>query len=177
MNDLLTGRDDRRGDAESWAIFSEDHRYRYVLGRTINAGVDDPKSVAFIGLNPSTADEKHDDPTIRRCKGYAKRWGYDRLIMLNLFAYRATDPADMKAASDPVGEANNVYLGWYARAASRAVCAWGVPGAYLNRGAKVAKMLHGEAVLFALRLTKCGQPSHPLYLPSDLNPFTWEPSL
>ena len=89
------------------AVFSPCRTYRYALSRVWAA---DKPYALFIGLNPSTADETLDDPTIRRCIDFAKRWGYGGLVMANLFAYRATNPSEMKAATDPVGVANDEWL-------------------------------------------------------------------
>ena len=121
----------------------------------------------FVGLNPSTADETMDDPTVRRCINFAKAWGYGALCMTNIFAFRATDPADMKAAIDPVGPDNDKTLLEMARSAGVVIAAWGVHGAYLERSAKVHHML---GPLHCLALTKEGHPGHPLYLPKDLMP-------
>jgi hypothetical protein len=149
--------------------FSPDRVYRYVLWR-VWANHASPRYCAFIGLNPSTADETTDDPTIRRCIGFAKAWGYDALAMLNLFAYRATYPADMKAESDPVGDDNDVWLARIAAEAGVVIAAWGNHGAHLNRAAAVRVLLPN---LHCLRLTKAGQPEHPLYLPAALEPMDW----
>lgn len=160
----------RKGDDRNAAWFSPCGRYRYLLMRTWNYWQQDTRSVAFLGLNPSTADENVDDPTIRRCIGYAKAWGYDRLAMLNLFALRATDPKEMLASDDPIGPSNNVFLGQYARWSDLVVCCWGNHGSHLGRADEVVEMLRDEASLTALRVTGAGQPSHPLYLPKTLRP-------
>ena len=89
-------------------IFSPCRRYRYTLWRAWD--MFNPGYVMFIGLNPSTADEVQDDPTIRRCIGYAKEWGYGAFCMTNIFAFRATDPRVMKAQADPVGPENDKWL-------------------------------------------------------------------
>jgi hypothetical protein len=125
----------------------------------------------FIGLNPSTADETNDDPTVRRCINYAAGWGYRALIMTNIFAFRATDPYDMMMAEDPGGEDNDIWLKRAANEANMVVAAWGTHGAYQARGAAVSKMLNP---LHVLRLTKDGHPAHPLYLPKTLTPVPWE---
>lgn len=94
------------GFSESGAIFSADRLYRYTLTRRW----DGRPMMAWIGLNPSTADETEDDPTIRRCTGFAKAWGYGGMVMLNLFAYRATDPKEMMCTAlirDPIGNPRN----------------------------------------------------------------------
>lgn len=122
----------------------------------------------FIGLNPSTADETQDDPTIRRCIAFAKAWGYAALCMTNLFAFRATDPKDMMAATDPVGEDNDAHLLAMAEKAGVIVAAWGVNGTYKGRDAKVRKLI---PMLHCLSLTKHNHPAHPLYLPKTLTPM------
>lgn len=122
----------------------------------------------FVGLNPSTADEKNDDPTVRRCINYAKDWGFSGMFMMNIFAFRATDPRVMKAEPEPIGEENDHYLNLVAKNAGVIVAAWGVHGAHNDRGNQVKAML-GEK-LQCLRLTKDGYPAHPLYLPKNLRP-------
>lgn len=162
--------------ANSSASFSPCRRYRYTLTRVLR-----PKSlvpcIAFIGLNPSTADEHSDDPTIRRCWKFAERWGFAEMIMLNLFAYRATDPGEMKASADPVGDANDAAI---VRIASnpdvtRIVVAWGVHGVHRGRGAKVLASLSAVAgpKLHCLGRTKDGHPRHPLYLSNDVQLEGW----
>ena len=151
----------RRSDA----TFSPCRQYRYSLWRHWG----DPVGgyAMFVGLNPSTADETMDDPTIRRCIGFAKAWGYAGLCMTNLFAFRATQPADMKAAADPIGPDNNQTLLRMAQGAGVIVAAWGVDGAHLGRGDVVRGMLPN---LHFLKLTQAGHPSHPLYLLKTLTP-------
>jgi len=125
----------------------------------------------FIGLNPSTADEKKDDPTIRRCIGYARDWGYAGLCMMNLFAFRSTLVKKMKAADDPVGPENDHTLIVMAKAAEIIIACWGIHGAYMGRGEQVRKLI---PQLHYLQLTKEGFPGHPLYLPKGLKPILWE---
>jgi len=125
----------------------------------------------FIGLNPSTADETTDDPTIRRCIGYARDWGYAGLSMLNLFAFRATSPEDMKAAEDPVGPDNDCALTDMAEFAEVIIAAWGAHGTHLGRDKKVRKIIPN---LHYLKMTKGGFPCHPLYLPKGLKPILWK---
>ena len=154
------------------AVFSPCRRYRYALWRDLEPlGWQSPFYVMFIGLNPSTADEVQDDPTIRRCKAFAKSWGYANMCMTNLFAFRATLPQDMKAAADPVGDKNDDTLLDLSRNAAVIVAAWGVDGAYRGRGEFVRRMLPG---LHYLALTKDGHPGHPLYLKKSLTPQRWE---
>ena len=125
----------------------------------------------FIGLNPSTADETQDDPTVRRCIRYAQSWGYSALYMTNIFSFRATDPHVMKRFDDPVGPDNNVTLIRLAEHAGIVVAAWGVHGEHMRRGDTVRRFLLHD--LHVLKLTKGGHPCHPLYLKADLKPVPW----
>lgn len=154
---------------KSAAVLSPCRTFRYSLTREWGSG----PAVLFVGLNPSTADEATDDPTIRRCIGFARAWGFGRLEMANLFAFRATDPSDMRAASDPVGPDNDRHLRELATACQMAVAAWGASGTFRSRDVQVRVMLPR---LHYLRLTKAGHPGHPLYLPAHLRPTPWMPS-
>lgn len=147
------------------AIFSPCRCYRYVLWRDWGSDVLLPGkgTVMVIGLNPSTADEVQDDPTVRRCINFAKSWGYDRLCMTNIFGYRATDPQVMKAVEEPIGEENNRHLVQLASEAAIIIAAWGVHGEYRNRGKEVCELLQD---LHCLGVTKHGHPRHPLYISS-----------
>jgi hypothetical protein len=146
--------------------FSPCRTYRYVLWRQWD--VTNHAYAMFIGLNPSTADEVNDDPTIRRCAGYARRWGYGALCVANLFAYRTPHPKVMKAYPDPVGADNDVWLVRLANGAGVVVAAWGVDGTHLRRDRVITRLLAGK--LSCLRLTKDGHPWHPLYLRKTLEP-------
>lgn len=154
---------------KSGAIFSPCRTWRYVLWREW-----DPEraKVMFIGLNPSTADEVKNDPTVTRCINYAKAWGYGGIYMMNIFAFRATDPRDMKAAPDPVGPENNHFL-WKtaAKAGLPLIAAWGTHGTFQNREHQVLELLKREFPIYCLGKTKDGHPKHPLYLKKDLNPI------
>ena len=150
----------------STATLSPCRTYRYSLTREWGSGL----AVLFVGLNPSTADETLDDPTIRRCISFARDWGYARLHMANLFAFRATDPRDMKNASDPVGPENDKHLLTLANDSALTVAAWGVHGTFGGRHNAVREMLPR---LHYLRFTKDGHPGHPLYLPGTLKPVAW----
>lgn len=122
----------------------------------------------FVCLNPSTADDEQDDPTVRRCIAYSKAWGYSSYVMTNLFAIRATDPRVMLAAEDPIGPENDRYLIETARQAAVVVAAWGKHGAHRDRATAVQSMLPG---LHYLKLNGDGSPAHPLYLPKKLTPI------
>lgn len=148
------------------ALFSPDRQHRYKLWRIWDK---DEGMCAFIGLNPSTADEIENDPTVRRCMTYARDWGFGGLMMLNIFAFRATDPKVMKAAVDPVGPANDKHLLAEARWCQQVVAGWGTHGAFRDRHDRVLRLLdHSEVDLHCLGKTKDGYPKHPLYLRRDL---------
>ena len=147
----------------SAAVFSEDRRYRYLLRRQTGPG---DAVCAFIMLNPSTADEKTDDRTIRRCVGFARLWGYGSLLVANLFALRSTDPSALHTAANPVGPENDAYIGQVATQASLIVAAWGTHGSLYGRGQVVLERLRDYPV-HHFGLTAGGQPRHPLYLPSS----------
>jgi hypothetical protein len=157
---------------EKSAVFSPCRRYRYALWRTWSPLDLSGKGYAmFIGLNPSTADEENDDPTVRRCIAFAKSWGFDGLCMTNLFAYRSTDPVVMLAQDDPIGPDNDRTLTDLGIAAGVVVAAWGVRGVHRGRGEAVRRMLPN---IHYLRLTRDGHPGHPLYLPKTLMPHPWD---
>lgn len=153
------------------AVLSTDREYRYTLTREWNEARD---TLNVIGLNPSTADETQDDPTIRRCVGYAKRWGFGRLVMTNLFALRSTYPARLFEVADPIGPENDTYLLDEARKATAVLCAWGAHGEIHGRGSAVAKRLAiAKVLLNVFAFTQNGQPKHPLYLKSIAEPSRW----
>lgn len=161
---FLTSPDELRG-----AILSPDRGHRMVLWRIWD---ESQPYVAFVGLNPSTADEREDDPTIRRCRGYAKQWGYGGLVMLNLFSFRATDPSELPLGNwgaDAIVR-NDEYLCWFSAGAALTVCAWGNHGAYMGMGKRTWPMFRRAHYLSR---TVSGQPGHPLYLPSNLTPIPW----
>jgi len=147
------------------AHLSACRKYRYALWRTWDKT---KPQVMVIGLNPSTADETKDDPTLIRCINFAKSWGYGSVCMANLFAYRATAPSDMKASSDPIGTENDAWLLKLSKEAGIVVAAWGNDGCYLNRSHAVRKALSN---LHYLKMNKSGEPAHPLYLKGGLTPL------
>lgn len=146
---------------ESAADVSEDGLYRYWLSRQLSVG---ERTVLFVGLNPSTADALQDDPTIRRCAGFARAWGYNRLFMGNLNAWRATDPKQLP--TDPlaaVGPLNQEALKWMMHRSDLVVAAWG--GHTLNSYARtLAAAIRRFPKTMCLGSTKNGSPKHPLYL-------------
>jgi hypothetical protein len=162
------------GDGPSGAVFSANERYRFSLWRRWKEDVDRREMVAFIGLNPSTADETKDDPTIRRCRGFAKDWGYGGMMMLNIFAFRATDPEEMKAAFDPVGVGNDDALLDSSSKWGKIICCWGAHGGHLGRSERVQRRLVKYQIeAYHLGLTQKGEPRHPLYLRADTKPVLW----
>lgn len=148
--------------------------YRYELERRLGGLFEAPRTVLFVMLNPSTADAETDDATIRRCKGFARAWGFTELRVANLFAMRATDPRELFRAADPVGPDNDQVL---AREISRAdliVAAWGVHGTFLDRDRQVVAA-HPDVLWTCLDTTKDGYPRHPLYVRADAVPTPWKP--
>jgi hypothetical protein len=120
----------------------------------------------MIMLNPSTADETKNDPTVERCERRARSLGYGGLLVANIFALRSTDPRALYSHASPVGRANDAAIVAMAREAAHVVCAWGVHGALAGRGRAVAALLERQSVgLHALGVTREGHPRHPLYLP------------
>lgn len=151
----------------SAALLSSNGTYRWWLRRHV---ADKGRgTVNFIMLNPSTADAENDDPTIRRCMRFARRWGFDRLDVTNLYAYRSTEPYALRrlTALVAVGEDNDGHLLRVAEDAALVVAAWGVLGGLWGRAAPV-KALLGHLPAYCLGQTKAGDPRHPLYLPNDV---------
>ncbi len=135
--------------------------YRYTLSR---AWDETAPAMTFVLLNPSTADATHDDPTLRRCIGFARRWGYGSLTVVNLFALRATNPRALRAADAPVGAENDAHIIAACEGAARIVCGWGNHGILHARDIAVCGLLL-DFPLWCLGTTKQSQPKHPLYVP------------
>ncbi|WP_127580893.1 DUF1643 domain-containing protein [Paenibacillus koleovorans] len=148
------------------AIIDSTGAYRYSLWRIWNPDL--PK-VLFVMLNPSTADASIDDPTIRRCIGFAKAWGFGSLEVVNLFAYRATDPEELKKCSDPIGPNNDYHIRRAAHRADKIIAAWGTKGSLLGRDRLVMEIFHSFP-MFCLDVSKAGHPKHPLYIKADSTP-------
>ena len=158
------------------AILSDARLYRYVLWRKWD---ESKPFVMFIGLNPSTADETDDDPTIRRCISFAKSWGFGGLAMVNLWSWRCTDPKDLLLKTyDPVGPDNDEYLIETGRACSLIICAWGngpvIKALDPERPIHVARLFDNVCML---AINKDLQPGHPLYIKGDVVPQFWDASL
>lgn len=145
---------------ERGAGFSRCGAYRYWLTRQWADGPD----LVFIGLNPSTADAQRDDATLRRIINFAAGWGYGAVTVVNLFAWRARHPGDLKHARDPVGSRNNYWLQKLALANGPVVAAWGNHGVFLGRQQTVLAKLSNP---LCLGITRKGHPRHPLYAPKS----------
>jgi len=151
------------------AVFSGCRQYRYSLFRSWADMFDEyPRQILYILLNPSTADEKQDDPTIRRCVGFAKREGFQSMKLLNIFALRSTDPRTLKGHPDPVGPANDETLRQAVAKAEKTIIAWGTHGLVNDRHSQVIAMLK-DYDLYCFGKTEAGLPKHPLYLSKDSN--------
>jgi hypothetical protein len=150
------------------AVISECGQYRYLLTRRWAKG----PSMLWIMLNPSTADASEDDPTIRRCLGFARRWGFESLEVVNLFAVRATDRTVLTRTPDPVGAENDRYIQEAAARAGLVVVAWGTWGSLFDRQATVAEAL-AWCPLYCLGKTSSGFPRHPLYVRGDAERMVW----
>jgi hypothetical protein len=161
-------------DVVSTAIYSPCRQYRYVLHRR---WTDEPdKSLMFIMANPSTATEDVDDPTVRKCRVYATRWGYNHLIVGNVMGFRVTVPALLRGIDDPVGPDNLHHLReLIIEYRPTVVCAWGaIPARLQDVDRPVIDLLRElEVTPLVLRLNSSGSPSHPLYLPLNLTPQVW----
>lgn len=162
--------DDAWAEVRRSASFSRCARYRYSLSRqwTQGSGI-----CVFIGLNPSIADEQADDPTIRRCMGFARDWGYQELTVVNLFAYRTPSPTVLKRCKDPVGPGNRRALRAACQSATMIVAAWGTQGEYLKQSHKLSRIWK-RYELFCFSLTKNGHPVHPLYQRRDAHLVRYE---
>ncbi len=147
-----------RKEVERGAVLSACHRYRYQLTRSWDGRL---PTVAFVGLNPSTADATLDDPTVRRCVGFARDWGFGTLMLVNLFALRSPEPSKLYAAREPIGPENDHWLRLAGANAETIVAAWGVHGELHGRGREVQRLFPH---LKCLGKTREGHPRHPLYL-------------
>jgi hypothetical protein len=166
--DIFDIRGDTIGDVAGDPPGHAPGRYRYRLWRTWDAAL--PR-VAFVMLNPSTADHRKDDPTIRRCIGLSRAWGYGGLVVVNLFAYRTPAVAALRQVPDPIGPDNDRHVRAASRRAAAVVLAWGVHGTLHGRDQEVLRLLgRCRRPLLCLGTTRDGHPRHPLYLPSGIRP-------
>ena len=164
-----------RGDEFAGAEFSASERHRYRLWRAFGRlAAPAPRFVAFVMLNPSTADENVLDPTLRRCEGFAKTWGFDGFMVANVFALRSTDPKGLlEPCADPVGHGNAAAIKRVCGESELVVCGW---GAFADCDAwrftldGTLQRIRAVREPHHLGLTKTGQPRHPLYLRADVKP-------
>ncbi len=167
---IITRTHEQNGKTSS-ALYSPCERYRYALTRVWE---DEGRKLLFIMLNPSTATEEKNDPTIERCERRAKALGYGAFRACNLFAFRATDPSDLKKEKAPIGPDNLVQLLQAAKWADDILCAWGTHGTHLGMGPTIEALLRDQGhPLLQLGLSKDGHPKHPLYMPYEAKPQSW----
>lgn len=147
------------------AAFSKCGRYRYAVWRSWDPGLG---SVLFIGLNPSTADASKDDPTLIRCVHFAQSWGFGSVSIVNLFAYRTTNPKGLLKVKNPVGPKNDIWIRKLVTQSDIVIAAWGNAGSIRDRSKFVLDLI---PVLHCLKVNRSGEPSHPLYLPQICRPI------
>lgn len=157
------------------AVISPCGLYRYKLTREPHDLYTTRGAALFIMLNPSTADASLDDPTIRRCRGFAKEWDCSGIVVANLYALRATNPTALWTSADPVGPDNNMWLAGLFREHDTIVCAWGA-NPKPERVAQVRKMFRDGTRPMCLGVTKSGAPRHPLYVRGDQPLIEWSPA-
>jgi len=150
------------------AKFSKCRKYRYTLWRMWDLGK--PK-VMFIGLNPSTADEINNDPTVTRCINYSKSWGYGGMYMMNIFSFRTTYPSELIKCKNPIGIDNDQWIKRISKEVDKCIGAWGNYGNLFNRSEDILKIVPN---LYCLKINGTGEPAHPLYLKSTLKPILYE---
>jgi len=150
-------------------VFSIDRSHRYTLIHRWDELLNPNHGIAWICLNPSTADENQLDPTLRRIRDFSATWGYSFFIMLNLFAWRATQPADMKRTTDPIGPDNDRWIAHWSTRVDRVMLGWGEHGAHLGRDQQVLAYLDRKKT-FCLERNASGQPKHPLYVSKKNRP-------
>lgn len=148
--------------------------YRYSLWREWN--LDAPR-ISFVMLNPSTADATANDPTIRRCISFAQSWGYGSLEVVNLFAYRATNPNTLLRAADPIGPENDRHLLAASQRAQTVILAWGNWGTLHSRNRAIISLLSVQKNIYCLGRTQAGHPRHPLYVKGNMTPVPCEQSV
>ena len=160
-----------KDDINSEAIYSDCERYRYSLSRIWDSN---KQNVLFVMLNPSTADEFKNDPTVERCERRARMLNFGAFCVCNIFAWRETNPYNLIKISNPIGEDNNLHILRASFSANLVICAWGVHGKHLNRDKEVTKLLlDNNTKLYHLGLTKENHPKHPQYIPYSQEIIPW----
>lgn len=161
----------QKDDAHSTAIYSDCEKYRYSLTRVWEP---EGRKVFFVMLNPSTATEVQNDPTVERCERRARTLGFGGFRVANIFAWRDTDPRNMRAAKDPIGPANDAMITDGCDWADQIICAWGTHGEHRKRGPQVETLMRATNLpLYHLGLSKAGHPKHPLYIAYVVQPELW----
>jgi hypothetical protein len=164
-------REHLKDDAASVALYSDCENYRYSLTRVWDVN---ERRVLFVMLNPSTATEVQNDPTVERCERRARALGFGAFRVCNIFAWRATDPKNMRAQVDPVGPDNDAAILAGCDWADEIVCAWGTHGEHRARGPEVERIMRKTGLpLTHLGLSKAGHPKHPLYIAYAVQPEEW----
>ena len=160
-----------QGDTNSIAIYSDCERYRYALTRVWKF---EASRLVFVMLNPSTATEVQNDPTVERCERRARTLGFGSLQVTNIFAWRDTDPKKMRTAKDPIGPDNDKTIMEACSWGDQIIAAWGTHGAHLGRGVQVKQILRSsDKPVFHLGISKGGHPKHPLYIAYSQKPEIW----
>lgn len=157
--------------------FSADRAYRYWLTREwfrLSGSEDKNPYLAFIGANPSVADQDHDDATIKRLVSISSHLGYSKMMVVNLFAYRATDFRVLKQAQYPVGFGNDAAILAVCRGAAAVLACWGNFGQFRDRGQEVVDLIAPHMDIWAFELNNSGQPHHPLYLKWSNRLLIWK---
>ena len=168
---MLIVRTHASDEAESEAVYSRCERYRYSLTRIWNAR---GRKILFVMLNPSTATEIVNDPSVERCERRARAMGFGQFRVCNIFAWRSTDPSALARVGDPVGEHNDQAIIESSEWPDMIVCAWGNHGRLLDRGRTAERMLRRAGrELHHFGITKAGHPRHPLYVGYRVEPMAW----
>ena len=161
----------QKGDAKSIAVYSDSEKYRYSLTRIWN---EEATKLHFVMLNPSTATEIQNDPTVERCERRARTLNFGAFRVTNIFAWRDTDPKKMKCAIEPIGLLNDDAILGGCNWGDCTIAAWGNHGIYLSRGFDVMELLRKSGKpIFHLGISKTGQPKHPLYISYEILPKIW----
>ena len=160
--------------SDGWACFSKNGKYRYLLGRRVGSS---RSRVLFIMLNPSTATDTKSDQTITRCTNFARAWGYGTMEVVNLFAFKSTNPAGLWKVKGPVGKRNNTFIRDAVSKADRVILAWSGEFAkdpkFKKRAARVLQIVCKVTRPYHLGFTKTGEPRHPRVLPKSVTPKRW----
>jgi hypothetical protein len=158
-----------------WAVISPDRLYRMQLGRCIDSWQPGMSFIAWVLNNPSTADEEQDDPTVRRLWQYTLDWRYAAMVVVNTNPFRSTDPKLATVPPEHVLSTNDAWLVNAIAYAAKVICGWG-DKAHKDLAQRAVNTMHPLGPIYSMRVTKAGNPQHPLYLPGDLEPQLWNPT-